>query len=78
MATRSYLASRPEVAFDDAILKGRRQRGQTPTTLLTTKKAAFAELKRQGLDLLATSPGRHLLGHLILRHALSLRINARD
>ena len=58
---------RLETAFDDAIFKGRRERGQTLTSFLTTKKAAFADLKKQGLDLLATSPGRHLLGHLILR-----------
>ena len=37
------------------------------TTFLTNKKAAFAELRKQGLDLLATPAGRHLLGHLILR-----------
>lgn len=37
------------------------------TSFLTGKKAAFAELKKQGLDLLETAAGRHLLGHLILR-----------
>eukprot|EP00438_Fugacium_kawagutii_P011007 Skav220594 [mRNA] locus=scaffold2744:89020:94746:+ [translate_table: standard] len=58
---------RLEQAFDDAIFKGRRERGQTMTSFLTAKKAAFAELKKQGLDLLASAPGRHLLGHLLLR-----------
>ena len=58
---------RLEQAFDEAIFKGRRDRGTSLTTFLTNKKAAFAELKKQGLDLLATSAGRHLLGHLILR-----------
>ena len=45
----------------------RRERGQTLTAFLTSKKAAFAELKKQGLDLLDSKAGRHLLGHLILR-----------
>ena len=58
---------RLEQAFDEAIFRGRRDRGQTLTTFLTAKKAAFAELRTQGLDLLATRAGRHLLGHLILR-----------
>ena len=58
---------RLERAFDEAIFRGRRERGQSLTSFLTSKKAAFAELKKQGLDLLATPPGRHLLGHLILR-----------
>ena len=56
-----------ERAFDEAIFKGRRERGQSLTTFLSAKKAAFAELKKQGLDLLETRAGRHLLGHLILR-----------
>ena len=56
-----------EQAFDDAIFKGRRDRGTSMTSFLTGKKAAFAELKKQGLDLLETAAGRHLLGHLILR-----------
>ena len=30
-------------------------------------KAAFGELKRQGLDLLSTEAGSHLLGHLLLK-----------
>ena len=58
---------RLEQAFDDAIFRGRRERGQSLTTFLTGKKAAFAELKKQGLDLLTSTAGRHLLGHLILR-----------
>ena len=58
---------RLEQSFDEAIFKGRRERGQTMTSFLTSKKAAFAELKKQGLDLLSTSAGRHLLGHLLLR-----------
>ena len=58
---------RLEQAFDEAIFRGRRERGMTLTAFLTGKKAAFAELRKQGLDLLASSPGRHLLGHLILR-----------
>ena len=56
-----------EQAFDEAIFRGRRERGMTLTAFLTGKKAAFAELRKQGLDLLASSAGRHLLGHLILR-----------
>ena len=39
----------------------------TMTAFLTANKAAFAELKKQGLDLLDGRAGRHLLGHLILR-----------
>ena len=61
---------RLEQAFDEAIFRifrGRRERGQTMTAFLTAKKAAFAELKKQGLDLLDGRAGRHLLGHLILR-----------
>ena len=58
---------RLEQAFDEAIFRGRRERGMTLTAFLTGKKAAFAELRKQGLDLLASSAGRHLLGHLILR-----------
>ena len=56
-----------EQAFDEAIFRGRRDRGQSLTAFLASKTAAFAELRKQGLDLLATSAGRHLLGHLILR-----------
>lgn len=56
-----------EQAFDEAIFRGRRDRGQSLTAFLAAKTAAFAELRKQGLDLLATSAGRHLLGHLILR-----------
>lgn len=63
---------RLEQAFDEAIFRifrGRRERGQTMTmtTFLTANKAAFGELKKQGLDLLDARAGRHLLGHLILR-----------
>ena len=58
---------RLEQAFDEAIFRGRRERGQSMTAFLATKKAAFAELKKQGLDLLATTAGKHLLGHLLLR-----------
>ena len=56
-----------EQAFEDAIFRGRRERGQPLTAFMTSKKAAFAELKKQGLDLLDGRAGRHLLGHLILR-----------
>lgn len=56
-----------EHAFDEAIFRGRRERGQSLTSFLAGKTAALAELRKQGLDLLATSAGRHLLGHLILR-----------
>ena len=56
-----------EQAFDEAIFKGHQDRGQSLTAFLAAKTAAFAELRKQGLDLLATSAGRHLLGHLILR-----------
>ena len=58
---------RLEQAFDEAIFRGRRDRGQSMTAFLAAKKAAFAELRKQGLDLLATTAGRHLLGHLLLR-----------
>ena len=34
---------------------------------LAPKKAAFSELKKQGLDLLETDAGNHLLGHLLLK-----------
>jgi hypothetical protein len=37
------------------------------TAFLASKKASFAELRKQGLDLLSNVAGRHLLGHLILR-----------
>ena len=56
-----------EQAFTEAIFKGRRRQGQTISGFLATKKAGFAELKKQGLDLLATEAGEHLLGHLVLR-----------
>ena len=58
---------RLEQAFDEAIFRGRRDRGQSMTAFLAAKKAAFAELRKQGLDLLATTAVRHLLGHLLLR-----------
>ena len=58
---------RLEQAFEDAIFRGKRDRGMSLTMFMTNKKAAFAELRKQGLDLLATAAGRHLLGHLILR-----------
>ena len=58
---------RLEQAFDEAIFKGRRDRGTSLTAFLTNKKAAFAELRKQGLDLLATTAGSPLLGHLSLR-----------
>ena len=58
---------RLEQAFDEAIFRGRRERGQSMTAFLASKKASFAELRKQGLDLLSNAAGRHLLGHLILR-----------
>ena len=55
-----------EQAFMEAIF---RQHKQTISMsgFLATKKASFAELRKQGLDLLATPAGEHLLGHLVLR-----------
>ena len=50
-----------EQAFTEAIFRGRRKQGQTISGFLATKKAGFAELKKQGLDLLATEAGEHLL-----------------
>ena len=50
-----YLRESLEQAFDDAIFKGRRDRGTSLTAFLTGKKAAFNELKKQGLDLLASA-----------------------
>ncbi|CAJ1429656.1 unnamed protein product, partial [Effrenium voratum] len=44
-----------------------RDSGQSITNFLSSKKAAFAELRKQGLDVLETKAGRRLLGHLILR-----------
>ncbi|CAE7558955.1 iscS [Symbiodinium pilosum] len=66
--SHAYLKeARLEQAFDAAIFRGRRRPGQTLTGFLATKKAAFAELKKQGLDMLATDAGNHLLGHLLLK-----------
>ena len=56
-----------EQAFNAAIFGGRRKTGQTLTGFLASKRAAFAELKKQGLDLLDSDAGQHLLGHLVLR-----------
>ena len=56
-----------EQAFTEAVFKGRRKHGQSIAAFLTVKKASFAELRKQGLDLLATPAGEHLLGHLVLR-----------
>ena len=56
-----------EQAFTEAVFRGRRKTGQTLSAFLTAKKASFAELRKQGLDLLATPAGEHLLGHLVLR-----------
>ena len=56
-----------EQAFDQAIFRGRRRSDQTLSGFVATKKAAFGELKRQGLDLLSSPAGSHLLGHLLLR-----------
>lgn len=58
---------RLEQAFDEAIFPGRRERGQSMTAFLASTKASFAELRKQGLDLLSNVAGRHLLGRLILR-----------
>ena len=66
--SHAYLKeARLEQAFDAAIFHGCRRPGQTLTGFLATKKAAFAELKKQGLDMLATDAGNHLLGHLLLK-----------
>ena len=68
MDAHAYLKDQSlEQAFDEAIFRGRRDKGQSLTSFLAGKTAAFAELRKQGLDLLASSPGKHLLGHLILR-----------
>ena len=56
-----------EQAFSAAIFGGRRKAGQTITGFLATKRASFSELKKQGLDLLSTDAGQHLLGHLVMR-----------
>ena len=56
-----------EQAFSEAIFRGRRRHGQTLSGFLASKKASFAELRKQGLDLLATPAGERLLGHLVLR-----------
>ena len=56
-----------EQAFEGAIFRGRRRPDQTISGFLDSKKAAFNELKRQGLDLLENKAGQHLLGHLILK-----------
>ena len=56
-----------EQAFSEAVFRRRRKHGQSIAAFLTVKKASFAELRKQGLDLLATPAGEHLLGHLVLR-----------
>ena len=56
-----------EQAFSEAIFRGRCRHGQILSGFLASKKASFAELRKQGLDLLATPAGEHLLGHLVLR-----------
>ena len=56
-----------EQSFEQAIFKGRRRPDQSISGFLASKKAAFSELRRQGLDLLETKAGKHLLGHLILK-----------
>ena len=53
--------------FEQAIFRGRRKHGQTLTGFLAGKRSAFGELKRQGLDLLDSEAGKHLLEHLIIR-----------
>ena len=66
--SHAYLKeARLEQAFEAAIFKGKRRYGQTITGFLASKKAAFSELKNQGLDLLETDAGNHLLGHLLLK-----------
>ena len=59
--------ARLEQAFEAAIFRGKRRYGQTIAGFLASKKAAFSELKKQGLDLLETDAGNHLLGHLLLK-----------
>ncbi|CAE7489912.1 iscS [Symbiodinium sp. CCMP2592] len=56
-----------EQAFNAAIFGGRRKACQSLTGFLASKRAAFAELKKQGLDLLDSEAGQHLRGHLVLR-----------
>ena len=53
-----------EQAFEMAIFKGRRRADQSLSGFV---KASFGELKRQGLDLLSSPAGSHLLGHLLLK-----------
>ena len=66
--SHAYLKeARLEQAFEAAIFRGKRRFGQTITGFLASKKAAFSELKKQGLDLLETDAGNHLLGHLLLK-----------
>ena len=45
-------------SFEQAIFRGRRRQGQTLTGFLAGMKAAFGELKKQGLDLLESSAGK--------------------
>ena len=52
-----------EQSFEQAIFRGKRRPDQSISGFLASKKAAFSELKRQGLDLLETKAGNHLLGH---------------
>ena len=56
-----------EQAFNAAIFGGCRRAGQAITGYLATKTAAFAGLRKQGLDLLDSDAAQHLLGHLVMR-----------
>ena len=56
-----------EQSFEQAIFRGKRRPDQSISGFLASKKAAFSELRRQGLDLLETQAGKHLLGHLLLK-----------
>ena len=59
---------RLEDAFDEALFRGRRDRGQLLTTYLNNKRIAFSELSRLGMDFFKDEAGRHLIGHLVLKH----------
>ena len=65
---REYLRDmKLEQSFEQAIFRGKRRPDQSISGFLASKKAAFSELRRQGLDLLETQAGKHLLGHLLLK-----------
>ena len=56
-----------EDAFDEAIYRGRREKGENMTPFVTRKRVAFMELRRLGMDFLSSDAGKHLMGHIILK-----------